>query len=364
MSDGSHVEVTQDEIFADPERYKNQILSYIGYLENRFTQLFLSNFQNDLFTRDYLRSYVEQAKLVRHYFIQHAHKGKYVSDTGSPMHFDFLLVNTRDDFFANVEITRSIQGESGKVVITDKTDNAHIANPVQVDRLGDTLSVNLWKARVKEYEHITDATDREGIFLVGNADAFYEKMRAFLKANKTEMEYVLYDERHLIQPRTIEDRIRGDLLSSTPEEVVLGRYSISRSQLGGHKAALRRFNGWSPVSVVAPDEINPSRSPDSPLDSTASYQSDNNSSGSERNTNGNLNTPSTIVAESLQSKPAFAKRKLKAKEKREIAEFLADGSFSLKAIVEEYKISPDQVAGFLAAQTKRRKRLDSIVYEI
>ncbi len=333
----SNYDVPVEDVIKNPLAHKEFFAFAQGAIDTLLSIFLDGEFPGDEGMRNSILTYMQNGTLKRPYFISDYEKGRYVSDNGSPMLYDFILLQQRPDFFAGVERDLSFGWENHhcvyqRLILNDRTPvDGQIPQP-DIVLLSGKVAATLHQERLKnEEESDEDPVRMPGVYLMGNSDAFYRKFNSYNQVLRTELEYVKADRKDLV-PQTLSEVIRAEFESGRTDAEILEMYHLTGRELGGIKAGLRRWQGWTPSHNCQEGILE-----------RAILQKD---SAPVENPLAELNG-----REAGNSPATNPTRRLTREEKHELGQLIADGSFSEGEIVQTYNISTRQLAAFKAHLT-------------
>jgi hypothetical protein len=184
-----------EKVIANPNDYLEPLFN-IGRENQALLEktVFLSFPHLDFSERSWLSSFIEFSSAVMPLSLKDFFKGRYVSDNGAPMFFDFLRLDNVKGGFAH------------PALVTRRLDDGY---EIGLKKLGDDYE--------KQYSFFTK--------IVGAGNSYFLADREEITAKK------------------LGDKVREDLVAGLSEEEVMQKYELNPRQLGAHKAALSRING-------------------------------------------------------------------------------------------------------------------------
>ncbi len=238
------------ELSKNPKEHAEFILTADGLLRTGLMQILSSEFKNNDGLRNSLYLFTEIAHIQRPRFISKFHKGRYVSDNGSPMFFDFLLLNSRPDIFKDMHIQIGLDGVApNQLIFHEGYKTRDISQGVDVLRIGDGIATTLGNSRlIENHPSLEEVLKYSGIYLIGDRNRFEQRIGEFSELVLKENDYV-QAERETIQIKSLGEKVREDLSRGKQEAEILNKYHLTTFELAGHKATLSRQNGTSQDTV-------------------------------------------------------------------------------------------------------------------
>jgi hypothetical protein len=216
---------------------------------SRILELVTNRFLMENAQADCVHHHIGASILKRPFYITDFAKGRYVSDNGAPMFFDFLGLALQDHIVSKYEVDlrklKMLGSGGGYIVVRQK----NLKKDPEFYTLGDTAVrfgplTNQEKLEDKILElllepNVEGIDKRFNLFFYGNLDDYTNDLLALQKVGMKEMDYV-YSERPQIHTKTLGDKVRGDLTAGLPEKEVMEKYELTTRQLGAHKATISR----------------------------------------------------------------------------------------------------------------------------
>ncbi len=197
-----------EDIMKNPTKYVNPINFLESMKDFYIMRVFHEAFPSDEKKQATLHAFWEVLQLHRPYFITDYTKGRYVSDTGSPMLFDFLYVENLKELTANIEgvFDRAEEADAMRFTFIEPV-SAKKTNQLRplTDREGILFALSGGDP-YKIYR-------KGGLFIYGSQKIFWEAMDDIGEALLNEIRGVLSPRKDLVVP----DKILIPLVPEIPK---------------------------------------------------------------------------------------------------------------------------------------------------
>lgn len=224
-----------ENIISSPEKHLGDILFLASVKDVIVMKVLSEAFKGNEKAVAEFHAFWEILQLKRPYFITDYIKGRYVSDNGSPMFFDFLYVENFKDITSKFK-SKFENTSEGKLRLTlaEKTDYERAPNKVRPLTNHESELFNKFQGDIdKVYDH-------GGLFLCGTGTHFWENYNKIMEASIYEIIYAL-NPREMLRVPDKNELIREALKQRVPEETIRERFSLNINELAGHKAYLSRI---------------------------------------------------------------------------------------------------------------------------
>jgi hypothetical protein len=263
--------VSADEIMNNPSNYYDIIKNLINLRSINIENMFCSGFGNE---GQNFMIFIDAANVKRPFYIRDFFKGRYVSDNGAPMFFDFLDIQIPESIISKYSVDETfanpVKGESGFMFIKRKEKEGTATKTyISQSESGRFLGFNELIGFSSDFKDLAKlnlelllnniSPSENFIVFKGDIDEFFKDLNTFKKWHNEEVMYVL-SERKDIAPLKLAELVKRDISVGISDEEIMDKYSISKSQIGGYKAAISRggnlvtetmpvnsFNNSSPV---------------------------------------------------------------------------------------------------------------------